>query len=148
MNPTPTPAPTEDARWLSPEKRKGLGIRWSQMLDHATYMDERLKQAEALFANHIRIHDHAMAEAAETIADLHRQSAELIAAKDREIAELRMDREIVDWIENFIETGVLTTAFELDGGIHVTLATVGDTEERALRERNTFREAMAEVMAR
>jgi hypothetical protein len=52
------------------------------------------------------------------------------------------DTEIVNWIEEFIQTGVITTAFELDGGIHLTVATVGNDKEIAYREQNSFREAV------
>lgn len=91
--PTPTPAPTEDARWLSPQARRGiaqdnlLGPRpyshaIESLLAHAAYMDERLQQAEELllsknieiaklreeFSNHIRIHDCEISRLSEVIS--------------------------------------------------------------------------------
>ena len=56
------------------------------------------------------------------------------------------DKRRMDFLEEFILTGVVTAAFELDGGIHLTLSTVGDKDETALRERNTLREAIDEFM--
>lgn len=114
-------------------------------------MDKRLLQAEELllsknidiaklreeFANHIRIHDRTMAEAADirkqvesqlrdVLAIIHRDGGHYtadhglgksiedaclrvtgaygeIAAKDREIAELRKDRERLDWLGNEVD---------------------------------------------
>lgn len=97
--PTPTPAPTEDARWLSPEARRGiaqdnlLGPRpyshaIESLLAHAQLMDERQQQTWLAFT---------------VERDLHNAAKKEIAAKDREIAELRKDRERLDWLGNEVD---------------------------------------------
>jgi hypothetical protein len=58
------------------------------------------------------------------------------------------DKRRMDFLEEFILTGVVTAGFEMDGGIHLTLSQVGDHEETALREKNTLREAIDDFMAR
>ena len=64
-----------------------------------------------------------------------------------DVAELVADKARLDWMETFIETGVIETAFELDGGIHLTLSTVGDAESVAYREKNSLRQAIDEARA-
>lgn len=129
--PTPTPAPTEDARWLSPETRSrtevdnNLGplpysLTIQRLLNHATLMDERLKQSEERFEETIRLAElqyklvtdraekdesQIAAHSEETrsyeayIAKLNDQ----IAAKDRDIAELRRYRERLDWLQSSLQ---------------------------------------------
>ena len=65
-----------------------------------------------------------------------------IAAELRKFAPFAEDHPRIEWIEQFIETGVLESSFELDGGVHLTLSSVGDSEEVAYRNKNSFREAV------
>lgn len=71
----------------------------------------------------------------------------VIAIMSKHIKELETDGARVDWMEQFIETGVIETAFELDGGIHLTLSAVGDKKEVAFREQNSLREAIDKARA-
>jgi hypothetical protein len=64
---------------------------------------------------------------------------------DQRFTAALADEYRLDWIENFIQGGILTTAFELDGGIHLTLNPIGRAQY-ALRERNSLREALDEAM--
>lgn len=89
---SPTPAPT-DARWLSPETRECAKFLVNnedvkRLLEHAQLMDERLQQTWLAFT----------AE-----RDLHNAAKKEIAAKDREIAELRRDR---GRLKKMIELGI------------------------------------------
>lgn len=52
----------------------------------------------------------------------------------------------MDFLEEFILTGVIAAGFEIDGGIHLTVCSVGDTKETAYREKNTLREAIDEFI--
>ena len=58
-----------------------------------------------------------------------------------DIRDLVEDKKRVDWIEKAILSGFLSSCFEMDGGIHVTLERPGDLPV-AERERNTFRDAI------
>lgn len=77
--------------------------------------------------------------------DSYQTSADWLAKEvDRlraRVAELEADQRRVDWIEKAILSGVLSSCFELDGGIHVTLDRPGEISV-AERERNTFRDAI------
>lgn len=65
----------------------------------------------------------------------------------KRVEEAERDKVRLDWMEEFIQTGVIETAFEMDGGIHLTLSTVGDHEEKAYREQNCLREAIDAALA-
>ena len=57
------------------------------------------------------------------------------------------DEKRIDWIENAILSGLLSSCFEMDGGIHVTLDRPGEPSV-AERERSTFRDAIDSLMER
>lgn len=70
---------------------------------------------------------------------------EWCAAKD--VAPLEEDRARIAWIEEAVQVGILTSCFDLDGGIHVTYERPGE-EMLAERNRGTFREAVLALMQR
>lgn len=137
--PTPTPAPTEDARWLSPEARAelnetrasgvGMGPGTKGMLSatealalfrHAECMDERLQQTWLAFTAERDLHNAAKTE---------------IAAKDREIAELRRDRERLGWLSDRKTIMVQTIRVsECAGDVKELLADRCDQQRKTLRE--------------
>lgn len=55
------------------------------------------------------------------------------------------DMSRLDWLEDFIQTGLIEAAFEMDGGVHLTLSKVGYPAS-AYREKNSLREAIDEAM--
>lgn len=140
----PTPAPTEDARWLSPEQRENIPhmrtdnardieIDVRLLLKHAAYMDERLKQAEAAHRKETRSYE-------AYIAKLNHD----IAAKDREIAELRKFEELAYCLDALTGAApVHAAATEPDRMAEVITQRV--TELR--RDRERFVEAGAGLIA-
>lgn len=66
--------------------------------------------------------------------------------EENEITNARQDARRMDFLEEFILTGAIAAGFEIDGGIHLTVCSVGDTEETAYREKNTLREAIDEFI--
>lgn len=117
-DPAPTPAPTKDARWLSPEAREKIykdsvgsahfdSAAWvllTMVLESHAYMDERLKQAESdtkrwrqalesLTPGGSEFFNDPVACAKFVLDRTHwrrmKEAEAQIAAKDREIAELR-----------------------------------------------------------
>jgi hypothetical protein len=66
---------------------------------------------------------------------------EVLAEYDERLRLTLADERRIDWMERFIESGLIETSFELDGGIHLTMASSwGDPI--ALRCRNSLREAI------
>lgn len=63
-----------------------------------------------------------------------------------EVQTLRQDKDRMDWMEQFITGGLIETAFEVDGGIHLTLSPVGG-EVVAYRDKNCLRQAVDEARA-
>lgn len=59
----------------------------------------------------------------------------------------RTDTERLDWLERSIQTALVTTCFDLDGGVHLTVEHVGGPDI-VLREKNNLREAIDEAMRR
>jgi len=128
------------------------------MLDHIAAVNGDYRKAlHELVSFEIQIHDDpAVSEiAAKRKADVAQLEADITQslkaglswmekakAAEQYVAELGEDKARLDWMETFIETGVIETAFELDGGIHLTLSTVGDAEPVAYREKNSLREAI------
>ena len=55
------------------------------------------------------------------------------------------DKQMIDWLQAQAEAGCVTMCFDLDGGVHVTLDPVG-CEQRAAREADTVRDAIAKLM--
>lgn len=55
------------------------------------------------------------------------------------------DKQMIDWLQAQAEAGCVTMCFDLDGGVHVTLDPVGG-EQRAAREADTVRDAIAKLM--
>lgn len=52
-----------------------------------------------------------------------------------------VDSERMDWLEDAVSGGHVESAFEMDGGVHLTVCIVGD-EPLEIREKNTLREAI------
>lgn len=65
-----------------------------------------------------------------------------------QLKEAKADTKRMDWLEDFIQGGVVDTGFECDGGIYLTLSKPGDKEPAELREQNGLREALDEVIKR
>ena len=55
------------------------------------------------------------------------------------------DTEMLDWLHEQAENGCLSSCFDLDGGVHVTLESV-DGKVYAARNCNTFRDGVNELM--
>lgn len=51
------------------------------------------------------------------------------------------DRARMDWLEDQIQRGVITTAFEMDGGVFLDVAPIGEAE-LSFREQNDLRSAI------
>ena len=62
-----------------------------------------------------------------------------------EVERLKADKERIDWIEDLLQAGVLSTGMELDGGIYLDVSGFINAEEVSYRERNSFREAIDEA---
>ena len=56
------------------------------------------------------------------------------------------DKQILDWIDEFVNTGVIESAFEIDGGVHVTLSNFAEMKEVAYRDQNSFRAGVCTAM--
>jgi hypothetical protein len=64
---------------------------------------------------------------------------------DQRLTAALADEHRLDWIENFIQSGMLTTAFDMDGSIYLAVQPLGRAEH-FFRERNSLREALDEAM--
>lgn len=56
------------------------------------------------------------------------------------------DSDRINWLEAAAENGHVSMCFEMDGGVHLTLDGVGETQE-AYRNKNTIREAIDAAIA-
>lgn len=56
------------------------------------------------------------------------------------------DKERLNWLEDQIQCGVITTAFEMDGGVFLDVAIMGEPE-RSYRDRNNLRAAIDDARA-
>jgi hypothetical protein len=57
------------------------------------------------------------------------------------VAELEADKARLDWLEDAVSGGHIESAFEMDGGVHLTVCMAGD-EPLELRDKNSLREAI------
>jgi len=55
------------------------------------------------------------------------------------------DKEMLDWLQSRASEGLVSMAFELDGGVHVTLDLLGG-EQLAVREVESVRYGIAALM--
>lgn len=55
------------------------------------------------------------------------------------------DKEMLDWLQSRASEGVVSMAFEIDGGVHVTFDPLGG-EQQAAREVETVRDGIAALM--
>ena len=62
-----------------------------------------------------------------------------------ELRGLREDKKALDWLQAAAETAIITTCFELDGGVHVTVDPVGG-QRYAARNQDTIRDGIKRLM--
>lgn len=80
-----------------------------------------------------------------------RQSAELAGWSERyktleaQLKQAVEDSRMLDCLQDFVEGGIVTAAFEIDGGVHLTVCEMG-SEEVAYREQNSLRDAIRKLM--
>ncbi len=67
-------------------------------------------------------------------------AAQIIALK-AENEKLKADKLRLDWLEDAVSGGYVESAFEVDGGVHLTVCMAGDPPLE-LREKNSIREAI------
>jgi hypothetical protein len=65
----------------------------------------------------------------------------------KQLAEAKRDGERLDWLNNQVESGVITMGFEIDGGVFLDHASMADMEEYSYREKNTIRDAIDAAIA-
>lgn len=59
-----------------------------------------------------------------------------------QVDQLKQDAERLDWLNEFIESGMIEAALEVDGGINLRLSAMGDREPVDLREQDSIRAAI------
>jgi hypothetical protein len=63
-----------------------------------------------------------------------------------EYAAMRRDKERLDWLSEYVETGCADFGFEFDGGVYLQLIPLGG-DKSDFRERNDIRQAIDDAIA-